>query len=148
LFSGHLATADTATLPATEPLLPLPFSGKTGNEHQAELLITERRSGRHRATYDAPESEHCVHEEPGKDIAAQFSYSVYVSWLGLDHDTLAVLPLGDTAPKPVCDLWDASRKAIRGHFNNRWQERRRAQADKWKGWRTCGSSTRPAAPIE
>jgi Histidine kinase-, DNA gyrase B-, and HSP90-like ATPase len=126
----------------------LPFGGKTGNEHKAELLIIEWRSGRHRATYYGPDSEHFVHEEPGKDIEAQFSYSAYVSWPGLDHDALAVLPLGDMAPEPVCDLWDASRKAIRGHFNNRRRERRRAQVDKWKQDGTYPYTGEPASETE
>jgi len=52
-------------------------------------------------------------------VEGQYPFSAYVTWVGLDHDAIAVLGLGDMAPEPINHLWRASRRAIREHFNRR-----------------------------
>jgi hypothetical protein len=57
-----------------------------------------------------------VHEEPGGDVEARYPYSAYVTWGGLDDEHISLLGLGDLAPGPVSDLWNAVRRAIRAYF--------------------------------
>lgn len=117
-------------------------------EDHARLLIIEWRSGKHRAIYYGPDEEHFVHEESAKDLEPQFSYSAYVTCEGLNHDALAVLPLADLAGGQVGSLWNASRAAIREHFNARRLERRREQVAEWKKNRTYPYEGEPQTEAE
>lgn len=99
---------------------------------KGRLRIIEWRSGKHRAIYFGPDEQHFVHEEPGGDIEGQYPYSAYVTWDGLDDEHVSLLGLGDMAPDPVNDLWEAVRRGIRAYFADRRRERRREQVDDWK----------------
>jgi hypothetical protein len=100
--------------------------------HHGQLRIIEWRSGKHRALYFGSDEQHFVYEEPGSEIEGQYPYSAYVTWDDLDAERVAVLGLGDLAPEPVSDLWQAVRQAIREHFAVRRRERRREQVEHWK----------------
>ncbi|WP_330251411.1 ATP-binding protein [Nocardia sp. NBC_00565] len=129
-------TFDKTTLDPSQEMLhdkrvPVSFGdGTTSNE--ATVRIIEWRSGKHRAIYFGPDEDHFPYEESGSDIEGQFAYSAYVTWPGLGTAQLALLGLGDMAPEPVGELWQAIRKAIREHFAGRRRERRREQVDQWK----------------
>ena len=83
-----------------------------------------------------------------QNLEPHFSYSAYVTWEGLDHDALAMLPLGDLAGGAVGALWTATRQAIREHFNARRLERRRAQVTEWKRNKTYPYEGEPKSEAE
>ena len=134
--AGLAITYDGASLDPSQEIvedaeLAVPFGdGSSGGE--LSLRVIEWRSGKHRAIYYGPDAHHFPFEEPGRDVEGQYPFSAYVTWVGLDHDAIAVLGLGDMAPEPINHLWRASRRAIREHFNRRRRERRREQVEKWK----------------
>lgn len=96
------------------------------------VRIIEWRTGKHRAIYFSADGTHFVHEESGTDVESQFPFSAYVTWDGLDHAALSVIGLGELAPEPVRDLWNAARQVIRDHFAKRRRERRREQVKEWQ----------------
>jgi hypothetical protein len=108
------------------------FTDDAGTRHVAALRIIEWKSVKHRAIYYGQDAEHFVYEESAVDVEAQFRYSAYVTWTGLDHDALSLIGLGDMSDAPVAALWTAARKGIREHFQSRRRERRREQLDRWK----------------
>jgi hypothetical protein len=115
---------------ADQTPIPLTF-GETA-EQQGRLNIIEWKSGKHRAVYYGADDKHFLYEESAKDLEPQFSYSAYVTWDGLNHDAISLLPLGDMGPGEVGSLWQAARRAIREHFTERRRGRRRDQVAKWK----------------
>lgn len=133
---GLTVTYDGASLDPTQEILgdtelTVPF-GDDGRGGELTIRVIEWRSGKHRAIYYGPDEHHFPVEEPGGEVEGQYSFSAYVTWDGLNHDAVAVLGLGDMAPEPINQLWRASRRAIREHFNRRRRERRREQVEKWK----------------
>jgi hypothetical protein len=117
-------------------------------QHEASLLIIEWKAGTHRAIYYGPDDEHFVHEESAKELEPPFSYSAYVTWEGLSHDAVAMLPLGDMAGGAVGGLWNATRDAIHEHFHARRRERRRAQVAEWKKNKTYPYEGEPRTEAE
>jgi hypothetical protein len=61
------------------------------------VRVIEWKSGKHRAIYYGPDTEHVIHEEDGSEVESQFPFSAYVSLPGL-QDELQDLALGDLAP--------------------------------------------------
>jgi len=111
---------------------PVPLTFGESEEQQGLLHIIEWRSGKHRALYYGPDDRHFLYEESAKDLEPQFSYSAYITWNGLNHGALSMLPLGDMAPGDIGSLWQAVQRALHEHFAGRRRERRRDQLAKWK----------------
>lgn len=103
-----------------------------GDNHQATLRIIEWRTGKHRAVSFGPDDDHFPFETSGTPFESQFAFSAYVTWDQLGVDELSLLGLADMAPDPVGELWTASGKVIREHFNARRCEQRREQVEHWK----------------
>lgn len=112
----------------TSLTLPIAVGGELG---EFQLRIIEWRQGKHRVIYYGTDGQHFAFEEPGSEVEGHFPFSAYVSWSGL-QDKVSLLPLGDMAPSPVGDLWQAARQAIRDHFAARLRERRRDRVREYK----------------
>lgn len=112
--------------------IPLSFTDDSGTTHDAMLRIIEWKSVKHRAIYYGRDSEHFVYKESANDIESHFRYSAYVTWSGLDHESVSILALGDMAGGATGALWQAAREGIRSHFGDVRRARRREQLAAWK----------------
>lgn len=99
---GHGISADEVE-PTLDPVQEIlcdtnrDFVFGESEKYKGRLRIIEWRSGKHRAIYFGPDEQHFVHEEPGGDVEAQYPYSAYVTWEGLDDEHISLLGLGDLA---------------------------------------------------
>lgn len=115
-------TYDGATLDPSQEILhdtPVDVSFGADDAQTATVRIIEWRSGKHRAVYFGPDSDHFPYETAGDSIEKQFSFSAYVTWSGLGHDELGLLGLQEMAPDDVGELWRAVRHIVQEHFNAR-----------------------------
>lgn len=126
---------DRATLDPSQEILhdtPVDVSFGADDAQTATVRIIEWRTGKHRAVYFGPDSDHFPYETSGEGIEKHFSFSAYVTWSGLGHDEIGLLGLHEMAPDDVGELWQTVRRVVREHFNGRRRQRRREQIEEWR----------------
>lgn len=128
-------TYDGSTLDPTQEIArdkTTKFNFGTDDEQSASVRIIEWLTGRHRALYFGPDTDHFPYETSGDQFEKQFSFSVYVTWPGLGHEELSLLSLPEMNEGEVGELWKTVGCVVRDYFNARRREKRREQIEQWQ----------------
>lgn len=126
---------DGSTLDPTEEISrdsSFYFNFGTGEEQLASARIIEWNTGKHRALYFGPDTDHFVYETAGDQFEKHFSFSVYITWPGLGSEELSLLGLHEMAEGDVGELWRTTGRVVRNYFNTRRREQRRHLIEQWQ----------------